>query len=206
MAIVIDGSSAAGTINLGANGTISNLAVGGLPNGVVDSDTLADGAVTAGKRGSGAILQFKPFTHTTASDFTSGDALTGLAGSITPRHTDNKIFILANQWVWSNTGTNEHQYGPALWLQRSTDATAYDNGNWNNLSDANSKTWGWNYNNENNSGQGELMAPFMHYDAPSSTSAVWYRMKASRFTANTSYVKMQEDGRGSFLYLMEIAA
>ena len=195
MAIVINGS-----------GTITGLSVGGLPDGTVDADTLADGAVTAAKRGSGSILQFKPFTHTTAGSFTSGDESTGLAGSITPISSSNKIFILANQWVWSDTGSGENQYGPSLWIQRSTNATAIDNGDWVNLSDANDETFGWNYNNENNSGSGELMAPFMHYDNPSVTSLVWYRMRAGRFTANTSYVKPQEDGRGSFMYLMEIAA
>jgi len=41
MAIVLDGSNAAGSINLGTNGTISNLAAGGLPDGSVDRDTLA---------------------------------------------------------------------------------------------------------------------------------------------------------------------
>lgn len=44
MAIVLDGSSAAGSLNLGTNGTISNLAVGGLPDGSVDRDTLATNA------------------------------------------------------------------------------------------------------------------------------------------------------------------
>ena len=52
MAITIDGSSAAGTINLGSNGTISNLAVGGLPDGTVDGDTLASGAGGAALTGS----------------------------------------------------------------------------------------------------------------------------------------------------------
>jgi hypothetical protein len=45
MAITINGSSAAGSIDLGTNGTITDLAVGGLPDGTVDADTLASGAV-----------------------------------------------------------------------------------------------------------------------------------------------------------------
>jgi len=196
MALVLNGSA----------NTITGLAVGGLPNGVVDADTLADGAVTAAKRGSGSILQFKPFTYGTAVNFTSGNNNTGLAGSITPTSSSNKIFVLANQWVWSDTGPSENKYGPSLWLQRSTDATAYDNGNWVALSDANDKTWGWNNSNSNNSESFELMAPFMQYDNPNTTGAVWYRMRAGRFTANTSNVKCQDASRGSFMYLMEIAA
>ena len=38
-----------GSINLGSNGTITNLAVGGLPDGTVDADSLAANAVVTGK-------------------------------------------------------------------------------------------------------------------------------------------------------------
>ena len=44
MGITINGSSAAGNIDLGTNGTITDLAVGGLPDGSVDADTLAAAA------------------------------------------------------------------------------------------------------------------------------------------------------------------
>ena len=44
MGITINGSSAAGNIDLGTNGTITDLAVGGLPDGVVDADTIAAAA------------------------------------------------------------------------------------------------------------------------------------------------------------------
>jgi len=49
MGITINGSSAAGNIDLGTNGTITDLAVGGLPDGVVDTDSLANNAVTTAK-------------------------------------------------------------------------------------------------------------------------------------------------------------
>ena len=54
MGITINGSSAAGNIDLGTNGTITDLAVGGLPDGVVDEGSLASNAVTSGKIASGA--------------------------------------------------------------------------------------------------------------------------------------------------------
>lgn len=41
MGITINGSSAAGNIDLGTNGTITDLAVGGLPDGSVDADSMA---------------------------------------------------------------------------------------------------------------------------------------------------------------------
>jgi len=58
MAIVIDGSSSAGTVNLGTNGTISNLAVGGLPDGIVDTDMIAASAVTVAKSSGLGITHF----------------------------------------------------------------------------------------------------------------------------------------------------
>jgi len=195
-------------ITINGSGTVTGLSVGGLPDGCVDTDTLANNAVTSAKSvlAEGKILQFKPFTYFTAVEFNSGDSLTGLAGSITPTSSSNKIFVLANQWVWADTGPSENKLGPSLWLQRSTDATAYNNGNWVNLSDSSDKSWGWNISNSNNSESLELMSPFMQYDNPNTTGVVWYRMKASRFTSNTNYVKLQDAGRGSFMYLMEIAA
>ena len=56
-----------GTLNLGSSGTITNLAVGGLPDGTVDADTLAAGAVT---------------TTTGTNNFTvaDGDLIIGTAG------------------------------------------------------------------------------------------------------------------------------
>ena len=47
------------TITINGSGTITGLSVGGLPDGIVDTDMLATGAVTAVKRGAGSILQFK---------------------------------------------------------------------------------------------------------------------------------------------------
>ena len=47
MALILNGSA----------NTIGGLAVGGLPDGVVDAGTLADNAVISSKQGSGAVLQ-----------------------------------------------------------------------------------------------------------------------------------------------------
>ena len=54
-------------ITFNGNGTVTGLAVGGLPDGSVDADTLASNAVTAGKLASGVggkILQVKQATKT----------------------------------------------------------------------------------------------------------------------------------------------
>ena len=55
MAITINGSSAAGTIDLGTNGTITDLAVGGLPDGVIDNGCMADDAIDSAELAAGGI-------------------------------------------------------------------------------------------------------------------------------------------------------
>ena len=59
MGITINGTNAAGNIDLGTNGTITDLAVGGLPDGVIDEGTLANLAVTTGKIANNAVTTAK---------------------------------------------------------------------------------------------------------------------------------------------------
>ena len=44
-------------IAINGSGTVTGVSVGGLPDGIVDTDMLANGAATAAKRGAGSILQ-----------------------------------------------------------------------------------------------------------------------------------------------------
>jgi hypothetical protein len=77
--------------------TITGLGVGGLPNGVVNADDLANGAVTASKIGyAGAVLQVVEYTNNafTASSNTSSAVIDAVSGTITPRFSTSKILIL----------------------------------------------------------------------------------------------------------------
>ena len=105
MALVLNGSA----------NPIAGLAVGGLPDGSVDADTLASGAavpadgsittakladsaVTEPKRSDGSILQVVEGSTTTAVSSTSSDWYdTGLSGSITVKRTGSKIICLTSQ-------------------------------------------------------------------------------------------------------------
>jgi hypothetical protein len=64
-----------GSINLGSNGTITNLAVGGLPDGTVDNDTLANNASDSAEIAAGAVdLAHLSATGTASSStFLRGD-------------------------------------------------------------------------------------------------------------------------------------
>ena len=55
-------------ITFNGNGTVTGLAVGGLPDGSVDADTLAANAVTSGKLASGVGGKVLQVVQTTKTD------------------------------------------------------------------------------------------------------------------------------------------
>ena len=108
------------TLN-GSSNTITGLAVGGLPNGIVDTDMLAANAVTAVKRGAGAVLQVVYGTYGTNVDSTSGSYVdTGLSKSITPLQTGSNIYVLVEQHILV-TRQDNGVWGAVKIVQDSTD-------------------------------------------------------------------------------------
>lgn len=91
MAIVINGS-----------GTLTGVSVGGLPDGIVDTDMLATSAVTVPKIGyNGAILQVvENSTSTEVVVNTTTYTDSGLSASITPTSNTSKILVLINQEIF----------------------------------------------------------------------------------------------------------
>ena len=98
MAIEINGSS----------NTITGIAVGGLPNGIVDTDMLAanavvtdkiaDDAITAAKRGNGSILQIVHGYYAINVVSTSTAYVdTGLSKAITVAKTGSRSLVLVSQ-------------------------------------------------------------------------------------------------------------
>ena len=95
------------TIN-GSSNTITGLAVGGLPDGIVDTDMLAAKAATAPKLGDGSILQVVQTVKTDRSTISvATNTLTSdiMTVSITPQATSNKIFLLCTlNFICTTTG------------------------------------------------------------------------------------------------------
>ena len=86
-------------ININGSGTITGVSVGGLPDGIVDTDMIATSAVTGAKIGSlptGSILQVVQTvkTDTTSTTSTSFTDISGVSVSITPSSTSNKILVI----------------------------------------------------------------------------------------------------------------
>jgi len=61
-------------ITINGNGTLTGVSVGGLPDGIVDTDMLASNAVTAAKSSGLGITHARTYRITTAFTLTSGSA------------------------------------------------------------------------------------------------------------------------------------
>ena len=98
-------------ITINGSGTIGGVSVGGLPDGIVDSDVLASASVTSSKLASGVggkVLQVVSALKTDTWSTTSSSfvGVTGLSLSITPSSTSSKIFLVFTGYASnSNAGT-----------------------------------------------------------------------------------------------------
>ena len=196
-------------ITINGNGTLTGVSVGGLPDGIVDTDMLATGAVTAVKRGAGAILQV---VHTIKSNGFSVSAstdnfsdITGLSASITPSSSSNKILIHFQTSYSANVG----QRGSFRLLRDSTVINAANADGQN----TNQTTFPSLCTRSNTSMSIPVASSFL--DNPSTTSAITYKLQvgaengaatiyvnadASTSTGSTHYKGV------SNLILMEVAA
>jgi len=85
MAIAINGS-----------GTVTGISVGGLPDGIVDTDMIAASAVTVAKSAGRKVLQVVQTVTTAHITKTSAQQITELNRTITPSSTSSKILLLCD--------------------------------------------------------------------------------------------------------------
>ena len=102
-------------ITLNGSGTVTGLAVGGLPDGTVDADTLAAKAATAAKLGNGSVLQtvYIQKTDTFSSSSGSWVDVTGLTADITMTSSSNKVLVICHV-----SGLNDATTGSGLGIDR----------------------------------------------------------------------------------------
>ena len=154
----------------GNTGVITGVAVGGLPDGIVDADMLAANAVTSGKLASGVggkILQVKQtFKNDTASTSSgSFSDISGLTVSITPSATSNKILYKGSLYL-AYTGAEGN-----FRLKRTIGGTATDIGVSSVLDDDADGTFAIGGSSL------YLTANFEFLDSPNTTSAITYGIK-----------------------------
>ena len=197
MAITIDGS-----------GSVTGISVGGLPDGIVDTDMLAASAVSSAKLASGAggkiIQAITASTSTEVSVTTTTLTDTGLSASITPTSSSNKILVLVNQQFYQNQSNANAMYG-GFYVYR--DSTIIHQPS----TSSNGRTY-------------EVASYFRNgghwtislLDSPSSTSSVTYKVRgqiygtgseSSNYSGATLRFQIDESTDGtSYMQLFEVSA
>jgi len=170
-----------------------------LPVGSDAQILVADSAASTGLKwataSSGAVVQVKSATYSTATSNTSGTyADTGLSLSITPTSASNKILVTVSQAFYMNRLNEELGVNFRLMEGASaifTDAFA----NWQYVNTFTASTdWGW-----------QTRYDVTYLAAPATTSATTYKTQfAVAVTASSPLVTAQESSRISTITLMEV--
>ena len=180
----------------GSNNTIGGLAVGGLPDGVVDTDMIAAGAVTAPKRGVGSVLQIIEGSTNNRVEISSNSFVaTNLSATITPTASSNKIFIQVSGDCNTNADDNEL----IMTVYRSIDGGSYSN-----LGNA---EYGF-ATARSNAERLHSGVSIAFLDSPSSTAAIVYKVYILKTSAGSGNVEFPaHDGYNkAYIHLTEIAA
>ena len=161
----------------GGTGVITGVAVGGLPDGVVDAGTLAtnsvdsdeliNGAIDAGHLASGVggkVLQVVMTTDNSVVSLTDGQEYTALSTAITPSATASKVLVMVTLGLVSTTAPADTGYE----IRRgSTDLQQGSGGSINS-------TYGLFMNEI--AAIDAINASSMLLDSPSTTSATTYKI------------------------------
>jgi len=184
-------------IAINGSGTVTGVSVGGLPDGIVDTDMLAANAVTAAKRGTGAILQvvesgFSGAFQTASTSFTD---VTNATIDITPTSTSSKILLFVNLDSDYVAETNALR---VIYTKLFRDSTAIYK-----------QAWYLGHGTSSN-GYGYYGTPIdmLQLDSPNTTSQVTYKVQAKIDSAsNNAYfrVNMVSGQCESNLVAMEVA-
>ena len=198
-------------ITINGGGTITGVSVGGLPDGIVDTDMIAAGAVTGAKRGEGAILQIKQTVKTDTGSFSSAGTNTfqdipGMSVSITPSSTSSKILVMFTANCSQSTSATLH-----IRLQRGSTSIFQGDAEGNKFGSTQiDRTANTPYTLQLNSLTGAFL------DSPSTTSATTYKLTGTLGSTynGTFYINRPSDdsnnadytGRtASSIIVMEVA-
>ena len=195
-------------ITIDGDGTITGISVGGLPDGIVDTDMLAAGAVTAAKRGAGGILQVVHVSNNTHYTGTTTSYSDLFSASITPSATTSKILILPQLAV--SKENNQSALGRLVRQIGSGSFTVFGGGAGDEANHEDNIWW-----NVRNTIYGAIPYMVPYLDSPSTTSAVTYKAQmkttgSSKAWAVNESVYVYNDAylspTTSSITLMEVAA
>ena len=188
MAITIDGTA----------GTIAGLVAGGLPDGIVDGDMLASGAITSVAMPTGSVLQV---VSTTKSDVFSVSSstfteITGLTATITPTSASSKVMV----FLTIGGATSGGYSGGRLYRDSTQLAVGQGATNYN----SSFPVTFYDHGNPDSFQSGSLT----YLDSPNTTSAITYSIKVSNASANAIFINHCRIGRvsgSSSITVMEIS-
>ena len=170
------------TLN-GSNNTIAGVAVGGLPDGIVDTDMIAATAVTAPKKGSGSIVQIVSTTKTAraqSSADSGGESGTLFEASITPTSSSNKILLFGSMTIGCAAAVS-------VAIRLKIDG-ALTEGRGVGIAVGN-RRYVTSRSSEQSSGNDDMDSiPFNYLDSPNTTSQVTYSFVGMHSSAQTRIV------------------
>ena len=182
-------------ITINGNGTITGISVGGLPDGIVDNDMLAN-TVTTGK-----VLQAVTGTTQTRTEISGGTGTwhdTNLSATITPSSSSNKVLVL----VSGSLHTGNTSSGAMTVFRGGTNGTDIGGANGYGLLSVHGTGTSGGGGGTQNGGASIL-------DSPSTTSATEYLVKIKRVWAgaggNTQFPSSNNYEKAT-ITLLEIAA
>ena len=164
------------TIAINGNGTVTGVSVGGLPDGIVDTDMLAAGAVTAVKSAERKVLNIeRMFTDSSHSTSSTSFTNTNLVDSITPSASGSYVFGTAQCMILYTAPNN----GEAQWRVTrhiSGGSQTALGGFWSGIA----------HSGGANTNQSYVPMTFTWCDHPNTTSAVEYRIQSLTSSASSS--------------------
>jgi hypothetical protein len=173
-------------ITINGNGTVTGISVGGLPNGIVDTDMLAAGAVTGAKQGAGSIVQVLQATETDVHDSNSASYVDvpGLSVAITPASSSSKFMIFTTV----NCACNS-RYAAFRLLRDSTHIGIGDA-----ASNRHQNSMGIGSNSSNTSDNGvSRNRNFSWLDSPSTASQITYKLQWSTHYGGTAVMYLNRN-------------
>ena len=154
---------------LNGTGVVTGLA--SINDGIITSDDIASGAITAAKMAAGAVVQVVSVTKTdpwTNSTQNTWNDVTGLTASITPSNSSNKILVI---------GYISYAASSNLYFRILRGSTAIGVGDTAGSRISATGSSGYNFTDGN---VGEN-ASFNYLDSPSTTSSTTYKIQVYGF-------------------------
>ena len=185
-------------VTINGNGSITGLSVGGLGSGVVNSTTLADGAATGSKLGTGSIIKVLQTvkTDTFSRNGSSWGDITGMNQSITPISTSSKVFVMVDLKIGADHGDSDYNFKI---VRGSTDIYIGDADGNKRRSSMGTGSYGMPSNTSDGQYRIEQVS-LMFLDSPSTTSSTTYKLQIRNYGGRTNYVNRTGNDSNTQVY------